>query len=1092
MEFRTKEQNINNLLKYKYIVGKNISDTFNCLYTGTNKKSDINTLLKTKKSLYEYIRKDSKVKPYIDYDGYDKNSLDKNQYLITKENISFLTNTVKVNILNRLIKIFIHSLNFLGCNIDESNVLILDGSRIIHEKKKRFFKISFHLTTYNCRFVFKNTTLCKSILLPILKKSEQELYNNIVFCKDKKPLIDSAVYGSTQKFRTVYSSKNKNDLNIFQPVNINCEEIKENKPIKYFVQYFKEDYIIIQTPLHLCIREEKKQNNETIQTTEKKTTETKKDFINDYSFEIQKRLKNKGMKTATVNYSINNGYVNYNILYNGVYDKCIYGNEHDRALNNRSVCYSYIKNGSIYSKCWGTMCKDKEPVNLGCVLEMSPMDNNQNIVNVNVKYLTENKNNEVNKECNKFIQNDLYKVLCIKSGTGTGKTYLLNTYIPLYEEVIRSKYNRDLRIIIISTRQSYARSICSNSLKDLNIVNYLDHRENSDTKELSEVNRLCISIEGLNELMFDGFKPYDIVIFDESESISRHIFSNTVRYGSYKAFEYLRELTQRSKKIFLMDADLSSPSLKLINDIDSNQVLKINNTYSNNNKKYVITKNKNKFIESIKTDLQNNMKLYIVVLSLTNAKGLYSELETLTNDLNKKFLPINSESGELTKRQLDNVNEHWINYDLIITTSTTGAGVDFNPKDNNGHTIKHFDKVYGFCSSGCSAPSEFLQIIDRVRNPKSLTYNILIDSKISIPNEESFIHTYEHSKYKVSQMNNTELTDTITYSFLDNEGYVKRQHIKTERNPDYSALLYYYNLNTNLNNSNSNYLLILKLIIESRNNICEIDTTKHKQKRVKSTKLKELKEITLNDYTQEEITTMRDRKYIDIETKERNVLEKIRICNKYNIHKHNRDNKEIVNVLDFETDRKKKRKIHTILCTYIKEDYIIESNLIRNEKQNTELSDKVFQNILNVKRRLTDLLNYDYTPEFKLTIERMNEIESKLNLTANERNSISPTKMTEFKYIQKLLVKYGLTLKKDYDIKKVNKKTVRTHKGYIIKPEEEVYSAVSLKINNEHYTESLNSLCSNYTKYLFLKNPDPQKLQEETIQREKEKNKRLF
>jgi len=122
----------------------------------------------------------------------------------------------------------------------------------------------------------------------------------------------------------------------------------------------------------------------------------------------------------------------------------------------------------------------------------------------------------------------------------------------------------------------------------------------------------------------------------------------------------------------------------------------------------------------------------------------------------------------------------------------------------------------------------------------------------------------------------------------------------------------------------------------------------------------------------------------------------------------------------------------------------------------------------------------------------MNEIESKLNLTANERNSISPTKMTEFKYIQKLLVKYGLTLKKDYDIKKVNKKTVRTHKGYIIKPEEEVYSAVSLKINNEHYTESLNSLCSNYTKYLFLKNPDPQKLQEETIQREKEKNKRLF
>jgi len=1079
MEFRTKETTINDLLKYKYILGKNVSDRFNCLYTGTDNENDINTLLKTNQSLYEYIRKGSRVKPYIDYDGYDRDAPDKNQYLITKENISFLTNTVKVNILKRLVNIFIHSLNVLGCNIDETNVLILDGSRIIHENKKRFYKISFHITTNDCRFVFKNTNICKRVLLPTLEKSEQELYNNVVFCKGKKPPIDRAVYGSTQKFRTVFSSKTNNDLNIFQPINIECEEIKENDPIKYLVQYFKEDYIIIQTPLHLCSKEEKEQTN--VCSKEEKeqtnvtihTTENKPDFINDYSFEIQKRLKLRGMTTATVNYSINNGYVNYNILYNGIYDKCIYGNDHDRALNNRSVCYSYIKNGSIYGKCWGTMCKDKEPINMGCVLEMSPMDNNHNIVNVNVKYLTENKDNEVNKECNKFIQNDLYKVLCIKSGTGTGKTYLLNTYIPLYEEFIRKQYDRELRIILLSTRQSYARSICSNSLKNLNIVNYLDRRENSGMKELSEINRLCISIEGLNELMFDGFKPYDIVILDESESISRHIFSNTVRYGSYRAFEYLRELTQRSKKIFLMDADLSSPSLKLINDIDNKQVLKINNTYSDNNKKYIITKNKNKFIENIKTDLKNNMKLYIVVLSLTNAKGLYSELETLTNELNKKFLPINSESGELTKRQLDNVNEHWINYDLIITTSTTGAGVDFNPKDNNGNLIKHFDKVYGFCSSGCSAPSEFLQIIDRVRNPKSMTYNILIDSKITIPNEESHIHTYEQSKYKVSQMNNTELTDTITYSFLDNEGYVKRQHIKTERDPDYSALLYYYYLNTNLNNTNSNFLLILKLIIESRNNICEIDSIKHKQGRVKPTTLKELKEVTISDYTKENIQSMRDRKYIDIETKERRVLEKIRICNKYNIHRHNRDNEEIVNVLDFETDRKKKRKIHTILCSYIKEDHIIESNLIRNEKQNTELSDKIFQNILNVKRRLTDLLNYDYTNEFKITIERMNEIESKLNLNTNERNSISPTKLTNFKYIQKLLVKYGLTLKKDYDIKKVNKKTVRTHTGYIIKPEEEVYSAVSLLIDNVKYEQCLNSLCSNYTKYKFLQIKDP-------------------
>ncbi|MHC4335532.1 MAG: DEAD/DEAH box helicase, partial [Planctomycetota bacterium] len=777
MSFRTKEQDIKKLLTHKYIIGLNTTEKWSLKYESSNNKKIINDILKLKQSHYEYIREGAKVKPYIDYDGITKEN--KNEYLIdSQRKLLLLSEDVRQETLSKLLNIFIDSLNILGCNVDLTNILILDGSRIIYdtESKKRYYKISFHLTTTHNKFVFENTKHCKDVLLPILKETEYNLYNNNCFTKGDKPPIDKAVYGKTQKFRTIFSFKNHSNGEkdyILNPINNKCESITVKKPIKYFVQYFKSDYIIIETPLHL-INNDMKQDNKHIEYKIKDNNNNNKQLtLNlNYSADIQRRLINKGIKTATINISKNGQYTNYNIMYNPNIDKCIYGNDHERVRRGASVCWAYIKSGCIYSRCFGAECKNKEPLKLGYVLENSPLENKQNCIQVNERFLTLDLNNKVNQECKKFIENDSYKALCIKSGTGTGKTYLLNSYIPLYEKIIKKKYKRDLRVLVISTRQSYARSVCNNSLKELNIINYLDYKEDKtrDYEKMGEVNKICVSIETLNHLLLTcRWKPYDVVILDESESISRHIFSETVKYGSYKAFQLLCKIIKRSKKVFVLDADLNKPSLRLINKIDKSQVLKINNTYINNKKEYYFSKNKKKFIQDIKDDLKNDKKLYIVVLSLTEAVFIEHELKATLTEHNKTLLPINSNSGGMTKRQLDNVNKHWIKYDIVITTSTTGAGVDFNPKDENGQTYKHFDKVYGFIQACCSPPTEFLQIIDRVRNPKSYKYNILIDSHINVPTDETFIYTYNQAEYITKQFKLTELTDTVSYSYLDNE-----------------------------------------------------------------------------------------------------------------------------------------------------------------------------------------------------------------------------------------------------------------------------------------------------------------------------------
>ena len=165
---------------------------------------------------------------------------------------------------------------------------------------------------------------------------------------------------------------------------------------------------------------------------------------------------------------------------------------------------------------------------------------------------------------------------------------------------------------------------------------------------------------------------------------------------------------------------------------------------------------------------------------------------------------------------------------------------------------------------------------------------------------------------------------------------------------------------------------MLKLIIESRNNICVIDEENHKQEKAKKATVEELSQINISQYTLSEFKTMREN--TEITTHERNILKKNKICNDFNIHKSNRDHEDIAHILEYDIVSSKKSKIKLIRQTFIKDKHINDTDLLNNKKENSELKDHVKQNILNMYRRLINIIKYDYTPDYKISIENMNNV----------------------------------------------------------------------------------------------------------------------
>jgi hypothetical protein len=324
---------------------------------------------------------------------------------------------------------------------------------------------------------------------------------------------------------------------------------------------------------------------------------------------------------------------------------------------------------------------------------------------------------------NNFICDKNKTKLCvIKSRYGSGKT----TFI---KNLIKKEYS-DKRVIFLTMRQSLARNL-NKDFKELGFLNYLDKSNNGEITNMNyENDKIIISLDSIKKITYMKFmklkiKPYDLVICDEFCSLLSHFDYDKLQDPEliHKIFE---SIIKNSTQTFFLDGDISNREILYLQtyfDYKDNPLFNINtgDKYNIN-----ISYDADKYLKNISIDLENNKKICVVSMSSNFALDIYNRF---VNDY--KCIVIYGKTDDKVKSKLEDVEDLFIKYDLVIYSPTITVGVDFN--------IKYFDKIYGYMCMGSVCPRVFFQMIFRVRQITDNNILILADNKISMKSWSNII-----------------------------------------------------------------------------------------------------------------------------------------------------------------------------------------------------------------------------------------------------------------------------------------------------------------------------------------------------------------
>lgn len=326
------------------------------------------------------------------------------------------------------------------------------------------------------------------------------------------------------------------------------------------------------------------------------------------------------------------------------------------------------------------------------------------------------------------------KTLAILSCYDTGKTSLI-------KKLLNEFKNKTKKILFITYRQTLTNELYGNFNK-LNVDSYLDGAFDS--------NRIICQIESLHkiansEYAFDDEVPipsYDLVIMDEIESILNHFESTTLREKE-KTFNLMYDIIYNSKRVLALDGDFSNRSFEFISNIGDykndcmSKYIILENEIKKNKRHFKFTYNRSEFDTNVNDDLKNGKNIMIVSMSATIVdyyNNLYQDkYKTITHT---------SRSDDILKDKLKDVNNLWMQYQLIISSPSIEAGVNFDRE--------HVDRIYVVLSSDSTSARGLMQMLFRARKVKDSTIMIYLNS-LPFCTDTSF-YRYEDVKEYVAEM----------------------------------------------------------------------------------------------------------------------------------------------------------------------------------------------------------------------------------------------------------------------------------------------------------------------------------------------------
>jgi hypothetical protein len=285
----------------------------------------------------------------------------------------------------------------------------------------------------------------------------------------------------------------------------------------------------------------------------------------------------------------------------------------------------------------------------------------------------------------------------------------------------------------------------------------------------SDTNIIICSMESI--LKCDTEIEYDLVIFDEFESMVLHLESPTMSTKKIEPHLYLNKMKEcgiRCKKIICLDADLTFERQQpLLENLGINEdASKCYYMTDNKWKDYtfnVFVNNESAFWEDMENKIKDNKRVAVATLSAQKIITINKSIELLKKEKiiksTKNVLVSTSEGdngigwkyngiclSKIAKRDgngfysVEEVRENIsafiidMEVDYWLYSPTIKCGISFD-KDN------YFDVVYGKSNNFSCVAREFIQMLFRVREVKDRVINIHIDmfhNPKTLPKDEQF------------------------------------------------------------------------------------------------------------------------------------------------------------------------------------------------------------------------------------------------------------------------------------------------------------------------------------------------------------------
>jgi hypothetical protein len=244
---------------------------------------------------------------------------------------------------------------------------------------------------------------------------------------------------------------------------------------------------------------------------------------------------------------------------------------------------------------------------------------------------------------------------------------------------------------------------------------------------LNSQKNLAICAHSLHYISLE--KKYGTLVIDEIESVVEAFIGSFMK-KKVECFDVFKQLIKSAKKVILIDAFITMKTINLLRLIDPD--CKINFVLQSNvspTKTLIFRNSTKESKEDAKIDSEDTIsnalkeicdfvktgkRIFIFYPYKNGVTGRHFSMEEIMKLIKAKcdcrVIMYNSDVDDTVKDGLQNVNETWNNYDVVICNSVITCGVNFD--------LDGFDEVIMFLASFIT-PRQSIQVSARIRKLKN-------------------------------------------------------------------------------------------------------------------------------------------------------------------------------------------------------------------------------------------------------------------------------------------------------------------------------------------------------------------------------------